>query len=654
MRFRGGLLEKAGVVGVLVIGVLLPNLVGHSAATLGKLDALLALAILAVAMNIVLGFAGQLFLGPTALFAAGGYLAAYLAIHYEFTQSLVAMCVISVSASLVLALIIALPALRIGGFYLGMTTLYLALVITTVASRFNAFGAEHGLSLYASLTFEQRPTGVALYELGVGILALVALYSWLIRSSRLGRRLSAVRASDVLAQSVGIAPYRTKLAAFLLAAVPSGIAGAFYVYSEMFIVPNSVSPNQSIDVVAGLVIGGSGTILGPIIGVAGLSGADQFFGGFEKYQGLVYGGLLIVVAAVLPSGAIGTLKEQTDRFFARTELAGTGLREPGSSRPPTGIIGGLRRFFARSAEPGLPAPADTVADDLPDNLAGERTVAMPGGIIPPRSDFPPLVVHDAHRAFGGVKAVAGLDLTIEPGKVHALVGPNGSGKTTALNLICGYFGVDSGEICIGEDRLDNLSPDRIARMGIARTFQTPRLLASASPLENVVLGADRHAKGTLWGAVLHSRRSWVADRESTARALSLLRWIGVDNRALASAEVMSHGTQRLVEIARAISLEPKYLLLDEPAAGLSIAEVEVLSRVVRAVANAGLGVLLIEHNLPVVFGLADQVTVLHQGRVIAAGSPAEVSVHPDVIDVYLGHNRLDGELPVPAPTDSSS
>lgn len=640
-RLRTSLIDKVGLALVLAFGLLLPFLVGHSDSTLGELNALLALAILAVGMNIVLGFAGQLFLGPTALFAAGGYLSAYLALHYAIAQSLVAMCVISVGASLVLAAIIAIPALRIGGFYLGMTTLFLALVITTVASQFDIFGGTEGLSLYASLTFVQKPSGVTLYELGVGIVTLLAFYSWLIRSSRLGRRFSAIRSSDVLAQSVGIAPYRTKMAAFLLAAVPSGIAGAFYVYSQMFIAPSSASPSQSIDEIAGVVIGGSGTIVGPIIGVAGVSGANQFLGSFEKYQGLVYGVLLIVVAAVLPDGVIGGLRSGLDRALARDDAADRPGRDAGLGRLPKGVVG-LAKGWTSQVVPRRPSDRADVAG------------ASSESIFPSQRTDAPLVISGAHRAFGGVRAVAGVDLTIEPGQVHALVGPNGSGKTTLLNLICGYFHVDGGTISIGQERLESLTADRIARLGIARTFQTPRLLAGASPLDNVTLGADRRADGSMLGAVLHSRRARRADRSGVAKAIAALKWVGIGDQALDSTGVMSHGTQRLVEIARALTLEPRFLLLDEPAAGLSIAEVEILKRVVRAVADAGLGLLLVEHNLPVVFGLADEVTVLHQGCVIAAGSPAEVSAHPDVIDVYLGKDRLESESPIPVRADPVS
>jgi branched-chain amino acid transport system permease protein len=651
MKLPAGLAEKLGVLVVLVLGVSLPFILGQSAATLGSLDAVLSLTMLVVGMNIVLGFAGQLFLGPTALYAAGGYLAAYLATHYVVAQSLWAMCASSVAISLVIAAVVAIPALRIGGFYLGMTTLFLALVIPTVANQIQALGATDGLSLYASPSFVQKPSGVALYEVGAGIVALIAVYSWLIRNSRLGRRMSAIRSSDVLAQSVGIAPYRTKMVTFLLAAVPSGIAGAFYVYSQEFITPGSASPNLSIVVLAGLVIGGSGTIVGPIIGVAVVSGANQFFGSFDKYQGLIYGALLVVVAAIMPDGVVGTLKSRIDRLAGKGTADGPAAQPPEAvmvSWIPKGILGAANDWLARyTARNGSGAPESDPAGDLTSVTSGG---AFP--VLSRRGAVPPLRVDDVRRAFGGVQAVAGVDLTVEPGKVHALVGPNGSGKTTLLNLICGYYRVGGGQIYIGDQRLDTQTADRIAQLGIARTFQTPRLLTDASALENVVLGGDRCADASIWGAVLHTRRARGADRKGIARAVKALRWVGVGDQPEGMAGVMSHGTQRLVEIARAVMLEPAFLLLDEPAAGLSIAEVESLKNVVRAVADAGLGVLLVEHNLPVVLDLADAVTVLHQGKVIATGSPAQVSANPDVIEVYLGRNRLDGQVPTVAPKDA--
>jgi len=587
-------IERAGLLLLLVLGIVMPYLAGQDIFELGQLEYILALAMMAAGLNIVLGFAGQLFLGPTGLFGISGYMAAYLALHYQIAQSLLAMCIVGVVAALVLAGLVALPALRISQFYLGMITLFLALMIPAVFSRINAFGASTGISLVVSPTFLQHPSGIALYEVGVAILLVIAAYSWLIRSSRLGRQLATIKSDDVLATSVGISPYRAKLTSFLLAAVPCGIAGGYYVYTQQLMSPGSVSATLSINVLAGVVIGGSGTIAGPIVGMSLLTGASQYLGVFHTYQGIIFGLLLIVVAVAMPEGLIGVAHRLTDR-----------VREALGRRRPV---------------PGAPPAAPERAPD--------------GAARPPR---PALVATDVRKAFGGVQALDGVSITLRPGQVHAVVGPNGSGKTTLLNLISGYYLLDSGEIRIGDTRIDHQPPERTARAGIGRTFQTPKLLLNEPAFENVLAGADHAAGASLWQAVCRTPKGRAADRAARARARWCADAVGLRPEDL-DKHVIPHGHQRLLEVARALATRPDYIFLDEPAAGLSIAEVAELKRAVEVARADGIGVLIVEHNLPIVFEIAEQVTVLHQGKVIAHGTPAEVSADAEVARVYLGRD----------------
>ena len=239
-------------------------------------------------------------------------------------------------------------------------------------------------------------------------------------------------------------------------------------------------------------------------------------------------------------------------------------------------------------------------------------------------------------------AVDGVDLTVERGKIHALVGPNGSGKTTLLNLITGYYSLDGGSIAVGDRRLDTLKGTvPVARLGIARTFQTPKLNQFETALGNVFAGADRTSLGPLLGTLFHTPRARRDDRKAMAASFVALGDVGLVTNAFDMAGLIPHGTQRLLEIARAMALRPMFVLLDEPAAGLSPAEAEVLKDAVRMMARAGLGVLIVEHNLPIVFDIADEVTVLDEGQVIATGTPAEVSRDPVVVRVYIGRQRLD-------------
>jgi branched-chain amino acid transport system permease protein len=588
------------------IGLAFPYVYGSGVEKLGQLDYVLSLVMVGVGLNIVLGFAGQIFLGPSALFAAGGYAAAVAATHYTSMQNIYAMCLASVVVSIVLAAVIAALTLRVGGFYLGMVTLFIALVIPVVAGQWSVTGGQSGLSLLTILTFTQKPSGYALYIVGVGIVAVLAGFAWAVRNSRLGRRFGSIMASEDMATSIGVAPYWTKLASFLLAAIPIGIAGGYYVYSQQFISPDSVTVQTSIYILAGLVVGGAGTILGPIIGVALIGIAIELLNSFNQYEGLVYGVVLILVAILVPTGIMGLLRDL------------------------------LARFRPRALAP--PSMEDLAAKAGP----GDGTAALAEPVAPTETETPPLVVVGARRRFGGVMAVDGVDLVVERGKIHALVGPNGSGKTTLLNLITGYYSLDGGSIAVGDKRLDTLKGTvRVARLGIARTFQTPKLNQFETALGNVFAGADRTSLGPLLGTLFHTPRARRDDRQAMAASFVALSDVGLVTNAFDMAGLIPHGTQRLLEIARAMAVRPMFVLLDEPAAGLSPGEAEVFKDAVRMMARAGLGVLIVEHNLPIVFDVADEVTVLDEGQVIARGTPAEVSRDPVVVRVYIGRQRLD-------------
>ncbi|MGE0880513.1 MAG: ATP-binding cassette domain-containing protein [Acidimicrobiia bacterium] len=583
----------------LAVAALLPTILNLNTLKVNQFNYILSVLMVAFGLLLVLGYAGQLFLGPGAMFAGGAYTAAYLATQNTMWQPLPMMCLAAVLASLVLATIAALPTLRVAGFYLGLVTLFMAQTIPLVAGRMESLGKNNGLSLVVLPTWVQHPQGRQLYLVGIGIIGLLALYCYLIVNSRLGRRFTSLRAGDELAQAVGVTTYTTKLVAFMLAAVPCGIGGAFYVYSQQFISPGSISPTLSIYILAGMVIGGGGTIIGPIVGAAIVMAANEFLGSFAKYQGIVFGGLLIVVAATLPFGIMG-------------------------------LVFGFRGLWAKKrGKPFSLAPPLDLSD------------------LPPRSEVlskrggETLVVNGVSRSFGGVRAVNDVSLRVEPGTVHALVGPNGSGKTTLLNLVCGFYKVDGGEVMLGEHRLDGNNVSTITNFGVGRTFQTPKLSIYDTAYGNVLAGADRTSQGTVLGAVLRTPKARKAERDAMFRSIHALDAVGLRDDAFTMASELSHGTQRLIEISRAIAMEPKIVLLDEPAAGLSVAEAEVLKQAVRDLAASGLGVLLVEHNLPVVFDVADYVTVLNEGEVLAAGSPKDVANNPDVIRVYLGRSKIE-------------
>ncbi|HZZ83613.1 MAG TPA: ABC transporter ATP-binding protein [Anaeromyxobacteraceae bacterium] len=240
------------------------------------------------------------------------------------------------------------------------------------------------------------------------------------------------------------------------------------------------------------------------------------------------------------------------------------------------------------------------------------------------------------RSFGGVQAVQSATFGVAPGEVHGLIGPNGAGKTTLLNLVSGLVRPTSGAIRLRGRRLDGLSSHRIAALGVTRTFQNIRLFPELSALDNVIVGAHLTRRAPLWQRLVFAPAAGREERSARGRAHALLERVGLADRALERSANLSYGEQRRVEIARALAADPAVLLLDEPTAGMSHGEVESIAALIRDVAREGRSVLLVEHNLELVMGVCDRITVLDFGKVLADGAPGEVRADPAVIAAYLG------------------
>jgi len=605
-----------GSVGLVVTALLVawPYL-GHSQQyQLTRLEYIFTGLMVAIGLNIVTGFAGQLSLGPGAVFGIGGYAAAVLANDHPTVIGLVGMCAVALVAAALVGVVIGVPSLRVGGFYLGMTTLFFALLVPTVAGNMVLTGKERGISLLANIDFRQRVAGVGLYQVTLAVVVVLVVASWLLLESRTGHRFVTLATSEELATSLGIPGYRTKLLAFLLSALPAGLGGAFYAYTQQFISPGSVSPQLSIYLLAACVVGGFGTVLGPYVGGLVVIGLSQYLGGFAQYEGIIFGALLVVFAVGLPEGIMGFDPTRIVRarppWLHALRLPGTAVPTPPARRGPTVARRG-------SAKPGQAATV----------LVGAASV--------------PLSIHGVARAFGGVQALDDVDLVVRPGTVHGLIGSNGSGKTTLLNVVSGFHGGDRGAILLGDVRIDRWPSHRIAAAGIARTFQTPKLVARASLLDNVAVAAEQPRREVGGGAA--RRRRGRSKREARADALECLRVVGLAELADQRAGEQPHGTRRLVEVARALASRPSVVLLDEPGAGLSAAEVDVLRDVILAVARAGVSVLLVEHNVPLVVEVADEVTALHEGRRIASGSPDAVTADEEVIRAFLGTGAAEAQ-----------
>jgi len=621
---------------LIIVLYIVPQLGGSSQFRLGEYEEVLSFLVIAVALNIAMGYGGQYILGITAVFAVGAYGAILATKYHPQGIGLLAMCMIGAVIGGVGGMIIGLPALRVGGFYLALVSLFAALAIPTVAQKWAFVGADTGIPLYAVLGYSPKLSGELLYVIVVSLVLLATLFSWALVHSRVGHRFVALHTSEQLATSIGITAYRTKLLAIGISSVLAGGAGGIYVYTQQFFAPGSSSVNFAVLLLAGMVIGGGGSITGPLIGGAIILGINQFFTSLQQYNGIVFGVLLLLFAIFLPNGLLARLNVLGERLGINLPR---GFGVPGGRAPTAAATGG-----AAAAVAALAAPVNGSGPGT--GLAAQPARQLPAW--PPvigAGDSGALVVEGARRAFGGVTAVDNVDLTVKRGQIHGLIGSNGSGKTTLLNLISRFYSLDAGQIRIGSVRLDDKPPHAVARAGIARTFQSPKLMLRETALENVIPAVELRVRCLGLESVLRLPRGIRVNRQARAEALEILETLGLHHVLAQEASSLPHGTRRLVELARAIALRPSFVLLDEPAAGLSPVELELLAEVCQNLARSGVGVLLIEHNVPMVLSIADTVTCLHQGKTLFQGTPEELRANTSVASVFLG---LDEPLETPS------
>jgi ABC-type branched-subunit amino acid transport system ATPase component/ABC-type branched-subunit amino acid transport system permease subunit len=589
------------VLGLALIAAYLgPLVVGFRDHTLLQLDYVLSLLVLAVALNIAMGMAGQYLLGIGAVFSVGGYAAVLLADHFPTQVGLIAMCMVSVLAAVVAGLVLGLPALRVGGFYLALVSLFGAIAVPVVAGQMSFTGKETGISLVANPLYYPELGGFPLYAVVLTVLLAATLFSWALLHSNVGRRFVILHSSTQLAASLGIPAYRTQLSAIAISSAIAGLSGALYVYTQQFFSPGSADASLSTYILAGNTIGGAGTVAGPLLGGAIVLGLSQFLTAFGKYTAIVYALLLLVFVIFVPDGLVARMRPLLIRL---------GLVQPqrwqhqGGEEPPTSDTPGGAR-----------------------ELAAANATQLNAG----------LVVEAARRSFGGVVAVDGVSLKVRRGTIHGLIGSNGSGKTTLLNLISGFYRLDSGHVFVDGVQVDGGAPHRAAQNRVGRTFQAPKLVPHASAIENVLPAAEISVGARSLSSILRLPAGRRRSRRAYWRAHAALARLTLQSVAHTRADALPHGTCRLIEVARVVAMDPSYVLLDEPAAGLSPQEVDTLAETMQSMAREGVGVLLIEHNVPLVLRLADDITVLHQGRLLFHGTPAELRANRDVARAFLG------------------
>lgn len=553
-------------------------------------------ALVAMGLNILVGLVSLVSLGQAGIYALGAYTVGVLTVKYDWP--LFATMGAAVVLSAIVGVVLAYPSVRVRGVYLAVVTIAFGLIVQNVVIDWRTVtGGTLGISNIprANLGFGPLDT-TGLYTLIAGIMFAAFLLHHNLIYSRYGRAMHAVAQSETAASSLGINPANQRVFAFVISAVYAGIAGALYAYLNRYVNPDTFSFSDSIRFLLMVILGGSGTTLGPLIGAGILTWIPNLLQAFGKWQLFVYGALLAAVIFLMPKGIIGTLNSWLRALMSRS------------------------RNQQQSAEP-WPKASNQIAEFLrsQDQIRG-----------------PIMATSELTIKFGGLTALSNVSLQVERASIHAIIGPNGAGKTTMLNALSGFYKPTSGVVYLNQQDIGSLTSDQVARIGLTRTFQNTELFSEMTVKENIVVAFNSRYKTGILGTLLRLPSYFREENKINTQSVQLLDYVGLRDFAGELAKNLAFGHQRRLEIARALGLSPQILLLDEPAAGLTHAEINELIALIRDLKSLGVTIILVEHHVDMIMAVSDHVTVLDYGEVIASGTPAQVRDDPRVIEAYFG------------------
>lgn len=549
-------------------------------------------AVIALGLNILVGLAGLVSLGQAGLFALGSYAGAILSTRAGF--DLVTSSIAAVLISSAFGALLAYPTVRVRGVYLAVITIAFGLIVENIAIELQGLtGGTTGISgIPKPSAFGIPLTGMRYYWVLAFILFVVALVTHNLKRSKYGRAMLAVSQSETAARSVGLNATAVRTLAFVVSAATAGLAGALYAFLNSYISPDIFTFSDSIRFLLMVIFGGAGTTTGSLIGALILTYLPEYLQQLQYWQKFAYGLLLAVVMFVLPLGVFGTFVEVFRRLRPQTRSIDT-------------------------------TNAVAVEDAVRDQKAGAAVGAE-------------LAASGLTVRFGGLTALNDVTLKVQAAEIHALIGPNGAGKSTLVNTVTGFYQPDSGHFDIDGVKLNGRAPHAIAREGFARTFQNTELFGDLSVMENIMVGYQRRFTYNFFDAAIRTPRFRKQEEECRKVTVGLLAFVDLADYAHEKARFLPFGLQRRLEIARALAAAPRLLLLDEPAAGLTTQEIENLDRMIRRIASLGISILLIEHHVDLIMSVADRVTVLDYGVVIASDVPDVVQDNPRVIEAYFG------------------
>ena len=547
--------------------------------------------LVAIGLVLLTGVAGLTSFGQAAFVGIGAYTAAYLTLTYGVSPWLTVWA--GLALTFLAALILGWITLRMSGHYLPLATIAWGLSLFYLLGNIEALGKYDGLLGVPAIRLIGwgLNTGRSFYYLLWTLVVLASVAALNLLDSRVGRALRAVKGGTTMAEAMGVDTSRTKVTAFVLAAILASVSGWLFAHFQRTVNPSPFGLKMGIEYLFMAVIGGVGYVWGALVGAGVVKILEdqlqvwlpRLLGGSGNYEIIVFGIVLVLV-----------LQYARDGIWASVDL-----RLPRRRRKVDW----------------------TDAHALP-----ERARPARGEVV--------LDVQAVRKEFGGLVAVNDVSFQVRSGEILGLIGPNGAGKSTTFNLVSGVLPVSRGEVRLLGQRIDGLPSRDIARRGVSRTFQHVKMISNMTVLENVALGAHlRGSRGTL-AAILRLDRN--EERRLIREAATQLERIGMRDQMHELAGSLALGPQRLMEIARALCADPTLLLLDEPAAGLRLKEKEALANVLRQLRSEGLSILLVEHDMDLVMGLVDRIVVMEFGTKLIEGSPEEIQASPEVRAAYLG------------------
>ena len=614
----------------------IPLMVSNSYA-LGLLTLLAIYGILLIGLDVTVGYLGQVNLAHAAFLGLGAYASGLCVSLLGF--GMLSALFVSMLTGLILGGILAFPALRLEGPQFALATLSFSALSTTVLNEWESLtGGAQGLSIIRPLFFSHAFNAQGFYWLCLILLALVWIAMRNMLSSQWGRAFEALRDSPIATDAMGVGTYRHKVAGFAMGSALGGLAGGLYAFNFQYLQPQSFVYDLMVILLLGVVLGGRKSLWGAFLGASIVALLPNLLSNRFLFQIISALGLLAAIMA----GIRGLTKKSTRPFQAIAPILAMGLL----------VVGGM---FVKNTEDWRKAifalMLFSVVVGLPEGLMGfaarflTQLFRIDPPALPPAADLnavlpakptdgaPLLQLNDLKRHFGGVKAVDGISITVHSGQIHGLIGPNGSGKSTAVNVISGLYAPSAGDMLLHGRALPR-GMFHVARTGVSRTFQNLQLFSELTALDNVMVALKGVYRTPLPLVLTGLARG--EERRAQADALALLELVKLKHLARVSAKDLTYGDQRFLEIARALARKPELLILDEPAAGLALPDVNKLVEIIWRIHERGITIILIEHHMDVVTEVCNVVTVLDGGRVIAEGSAEEVKRDPKVIEAYLG------------------